>query len=58
MVPGTGAKKSSRIFRTLVLDIFFATRAHPQLHPVVVPQSSHTSQCPLTFMRIDEQLEH
>jgi hypothetical protein len=30
----------------------------PQLHPVVVPQSSHTSQCPLTFIRIDEQLEH
>lgn len=30
----------------------------PQLHPVVVPQSSHTMQWPLTFMRIELQLLH
>lgn len=30
----------------------------PQLHPVVVPQSSQTSQCPLTFIRIELQLLH
>ena len=29
-----------------------------QLHPVVVPQSSHTMQCPLTFIRIELQLLH
>lgn len=30
----------------------------PQLHPVVVPQSSQTMQCPLTFIRIELQLLH
>jgi hypothetical protein len=29
-----------------------------QLHPVVVPQSSHTMQWPLTFMRMLLQLLH
>jgi hypothetical protein len=32
--------------------------SRPQLHPVVVPQSSHTMQCPLTFIRIELQLLH
>src|SRR6185312_1726697 len=32
--------------------------AYTQLHPVVVPQSSHTMQCPLTFIRIELQFEH
>lgn len=30
----------------------------PQLHPVVVPQSSQTMQWPDTFMRIELQLLH
>jgi len=30
----------------------------PQLHPVVVPQSSHTMQWPLTFIRMLLQLLH
>ena len=34
------------------------TRYAPQLHPVVVPQSSHTMQCPDTFMRIELHVSH
>ena len=42
-------------------DAFYYSQnrtSSPQLQPVVVPQSSHTMQWPLTFIRIELQLLH
>lgn len=52
MIPAAAARIKKRIKESA-----FVT-ALTQLHPVVVPQSSHTMQCPLTFMRIELQLLH
>ena len=43
----------------MIAETHLARFAAPsQLHPVVVPQSSHTMQWPLTFMRMELQLVH